>query len=479
MAHLHIDAVSGLSGDMLLGGLLDLGLPLARLTEGLGRLDLELPAMELRPVDRHGVRASRLFIAEDGAFPPEPAGAAGGHGHHHDHDHAHDHDHDHDHGGQSAGGRKKKGKARGKKGKKRPAAAASGPPHHHAHAPGPARTLPDMLALLEGAALPAAAAERAATVFRRLAEAEAEVHGKRPEEVHFHEVAGVDTIIDVVGVCLLLEALAVTRITCSPVTVGSGTVEVAHGKLPLPAPATAILLRGIPIAQEKTGCEMTTPTGAALAAVLVDAFGPMPPLAIERTGWGAGGRDLPDRANAVRLLLGAPAADAAAADPERDTVLQCTAAIDDMTGESAGYLVESLLAAGALDAYVRHVTMKKGRPGFELVVLCPEAQGEALLDRIFAETPTFGVRLQRLERAVLAREEVQLRLDDQPIRLKFGRRRGELVTVAAEYEDCRAAARALGLPLDAVMRQTEAFARDKAEAFTRQADSIQEEKADR
>jgi len=314
-----------------------------------------------------------------------------------------------------------------------------------------------MLELLDRSDLSAAVAERCCAVFTRLAEAEAAVHGKPLNEVHFHEVSGIDTIIDVIGVSLLLERLAVRTVSCSPVTVGSGFVDCAHGRLPVPAPATAELLRGIPVRQEDTGVEMTTPTGAALAAALAGTFGPAPEMRVERIGYGAGTRDLPGRSNVVRLFLGT----AAEARAGRDRVCELVCLIDDMSGEEVARAADRLRECGALDVYTIAAAGKMGRPAVEMTVLCPLPDVETMAAWVLAETSSFGVRRREVERSILPREWIGVQVGNAPVRVKVGCLGGGAYRFAAEYEDAAAVADACGCSLRQIMAQAEMQAREE------------------
>lgn len=309
------------------------------------------------------------------------------------------------------------------------------------------RHLPDILDLIAAAELPAAAADRAARVFRRLAEAEARVHGIPVEKVHFHEVGAADAIVDIVGACVGLETLGLERIVCSPLPPGSGSVCCEHGVLPVPAPATLELLRGVPLATCDATGEMTTPTGAALMTTLAAEFGPLPPLRVDAVGYGAGTRDTPERPNVLRLLVGEPAADEHA---EADSVVVLEANMDDATGQAVAHAVGRLLEAGALDAYSVPITMKKGRPGLLVTVLARPGDVPALEALLFAETTTLGIRRHLCQRHCLAREHVTVTTPFGPVRVKVGRYAGQVARAWPEYEDCAAAARAAGQSLRAV-----------------------------
>ena len=278
------------------------------------------------------------------------------------------------------------------------------------------------------------ARERAVSVFRRLAEAEARVHGTTAQKVHFHEVGAVDAIVDIFGVCAGLEILGVERIVSSGLPMGSGTVESAHGRLPVPAPAVAELMKGFPVRECGEEGELTTPTGAALAVTLADAFGPMPAMTVEHVGYGAGARENKDVPNVLRLILGREVGGDAA---ESDTVWLLEANLDDATGQTVGAATQALFEAGAVDVWATAATMKKGRPGVVVSCLVPEGLVGAAEEAFFRETPTFGVRRMRMERTKLAREHVTVETRFGPVRVKVGRRAGRVVTATPEYEDCR------------------------------------------
>ncbi len=293
--------------------------------------------------------------------------------------------------------------------------------------------------------------ERALGTFRRLAEVEARIHRRPVEQVHFHEVGGVDAIVDVVGVCAGLDGLGIASLTCGPVAQGVGMVRSDHGLLPVPAPAVLELLAGAPTYSTGQPVELCTPTGAALLAEWVVAWGPMPPLVVEAVGYGAGARDH-ERPNALRLVLGAPVAAAAA--PGQALVLETT--LDDLPGELVPHVLDALRAAGAADAWARPVLMKKGRPGIELACIAAPERGDALRRVLFRETTTLGVRGRLVEKWALERSWVEVEVGGGLVRLKLGRLDGEVVNVAPEFADCEAAARATGLPLKEVYARARA-----------------------
>jgi pyridinium-3,5-bisthiocarboxylic acid mononucleotide nickel chelatase len=306
------------------------------------------------------------------------------------------------------------------------------------------RHLAQILQMIEKAALPEGAKQNASAVFQRLAEAEADVHQTPVERVHFHEVGAADSIADIVGACVALDLLAVTSIVSAPLNVGSGTATTAHGVLPVPAPATAALLRGKPIYSDGPAVELTTPTGAALAVTLAREFGPLPPLQIAAAGYGAGGYDFPDRANVLRVILGEETHA-----PEATTITVIEANIDDLSPQILAYAMDRLLENGALDVTLQPIEMKKGRPGTLLRVLARPEDREALVRLIFAETSTLGLRTYTAERRVQARHWVDVETPHGKVRVKVA---GE-GAYAPEYEDCRRIAQESGVPLKHVIAE--------------------------
>ena len=309
----------------------------------------------------------------------------------------------------------------------------------HAH-----RHLAHILKMIEKAALPERAKQNAAAVFQRLGEAEAAVHQVPVEHVHFHEVGAADSIADIVGACVAFELLGVTAIVSAPLNVGSGTASTAHGLLPVPAPATAALLRGKPVYSDGPEVELTTPTGAALAVTLARSFGALPPLKIVASGYGAGGYDFPDRANVLRVILGE---ETGAAEATTITVLEAN--IDDLSPQILAYAMDRLLEKGALDVTLQPIEMKKGRPGTLLRVLARPGDREAMVETIFAETSTLGLRTYSADRRVQARHWVDIETPHGKVRMKVS---GE-GAYAPEYEDCRRIAQESGVPLKDVIAE--------------------------
>ncbi len=330
------------------------------------------------------------------------------------------------------------------------------------------RFLPDVEAIIAKGALTPRQRELATTIFRKLAAAEAAVHGMPVERVHFHEVGALDSIADILGAAVGLDLLGVEKFTSSPVPTGTGTVKAAHGLMPVPTPGTLELLRGVPLAPSKVEFELTTPTGAAILTTVVSEYTATPVMTVERVGHGAGTKDFLDRPNILRLMVGTangPSQRAGHAqrpngEPagETDTVVVLETNLDDVAPEVIGYCTERLFAAGALDVFVVQGQMKKGRPGFMLSVICEPAKAADLEAVLFRETATFGVRRHTAERSKLNREAVTVETPWGPVRAKRGWRADGFEVVTPEYDDCARVAREHNVPLRdvyaAVRRET-------------------------
>jgi uncharacterized protein (TIGR00299 family) protein len=309
----------------------------------------------------------------------------------------------------------------------------------HAH-----RHLSHILEMIEGAEIPPFAKRNAQAVFRKLGEAEAEVHQVPVEKVHFHEVGAADSIADIVGACVAFDLLGVDAIVCSPLNLGSGTVKTDHGVLPVPAPATARLLHNAPVYARGPAVELTTPTGAAMAATLACRFGTLPPMKISRTGYGAGDKDFPEHANVLRVILGQPSGA-----EEALSVSVIEANIDDMNPQILAYATERLLESGALDVTVQPLMMKKGRPGNLLRVIAKPEDREAVAQLIFAETSTLGLRFYAAERRVQARTWTDVETPFGKVRVKVSSEG----YYAPEYEDCRKLALESGVALKHIIAE--------------------------
>lgn len=305
------------------------------------------------------------------------------------------------------------------------------------------RHLPQIERIIDEAGLPPAVGERAKAVFRRLAAAEAAVHDTAPEKVHFHEVGAADAIVDVVGAAAALDALGVDAVECSAIPTGHGTLVCEHGVMPVPAPATAILLRGVPLAACEEEGELTTPTGAAVLTTIARRYGPPPAMRIGQVGYGAGTREGRTRPNLLRVLIGE--VDGVPAESELISVLETN--LDDMDGQALAHAAQKLRDAGALDVVIVPIIMKKGRPGHLLSVLCPPAAAERLEALVFAETTTLGVRRHAATRSTLARRHETVETRYGPVRVKVGARGEQVLQAWPEHDDCAAAAERHGVSL--------------------------------
>lgn len=397
---LHFDCFSGVSGDMVLGALLDLGLPIEALRGALGSLAIDYGGVSAERVLRAGVSATKFQAPAD--EPPA-------------HSHARDHGHDHDHG-------------------------HAHPAGSHSH-----HSLSEIAAFIRRSALSPQGRDRAIHLFERLAEAEAAIHAMPVEQVHLHEVGALDSIIDIVGAVYGLEWVAADVVTASPLNVGSGTVECAHGTFPVPAPATARLLQGVPIYSGAVARELVTPTGALIVTEYASAFGPLPPMRVDRIGYGAGSRDFKRNPNVLRLFAGETSGDAAV---ERVVSIECE--IDDMNPQLFGPLMDRLAQAGALDVFYAAVQMKKGRPGTLVTIVAPPDRRGAISDVLFAETTTIGVRYQDMLRDRLDRECVQVETPLGAIRFKVATRDGRVLNAAPEFDDCARVAAERHVPVKEV-----------------------------
>jgi uncharacterized protein (TIGR00299 family) protein len=288
--------------------------------------------------------------------------------------------------------------------------------------------------------------ERALKIFRRLGEAEARVHDVPVERIHFHEVGAVDAIVDVVGACVGFELLQVERFVASALHVGSGTVEMEHGRFPVPPPAVAELLKGAPVYATDIVGELVTPTGAAIVATVCEEFGALPRMNVQATGYGAGGREYKNFPNVLRVLVG----ESEVSPQGVEELLMVETNVDDVSPQVLGHLLERALELGALDCFFTHVQMKKNRPGVLVSILCRPTDGELMHELLFAETPTLGVRSYTLKRRALEREAVTVATEFGTIAVKVARHAGRTVGATPEYEDCRAAARAHNVPLRVV-----------------------------
>jgi pyridinium-3,5-bisthiocarboxylic acid mononucleotide nickel chelatase len=320
------------------------------------------------------------------------------------------------------------------------------------------RSLNAILEILQKSQLADPVRGRAAAIFTKLGEAEARVHDVPLEKIHFHEVGAVDAIVDIVGACIGFAALSIEQFACSPLNVGGGTARMAHGILPVPAPATANLLQGKPTYSSGVQRELVTPTGAAIVATLCGHFGPQPPMSVNSIGYGAGSADLEGQPNVLRLMIGESSPSLGPAAPGLDEQISVIEAnLDDMNPQIYGYFSDKALAAGALDVYTTPIQMKKNRPGTLLTVLCKPQDTNSLMSLIFAETTTFGLRSYTAQRRILPREHATVITSFGPVRIKLSRLNGRIQHATPEYEDCRKLAEHHNIPLQQVI--TEALRR--------------------
>lgn len=380
----YFDCFSGISGDMVLGALVDAGCDLAQLETELRRIPILGWTISAAKVTRKGLAATHVHVE-------------------------------------------------------------SSERHHH-------RSLLTILQLIKEAGLSAQVSERASKIFQRLGEVEARVHGVPIEQIHFHEVGAVDAIVDIVGAAIGFELLGIDHFVCSPLNVGGGCVDTQHGSLPVPAPATAELLRGAPTYSIGILRELVTPTGAAVASTLASQFGAQPAMTVGTIGYGAGTADLAEQPNVLRLLVGESFV-MQANEPGDETIVVLETNLDDMNPQLFGYFSERAFEAGALDVFSTAVQMKKNRPGQLVTVLCEQSKYEVLTELMFRETTTLGVRRFSVERRTLCRESVSVDTPLGRIRVKVARLNGRTLNAMPEYDDCQKIAAERGLPLKQVLAE--------------------------
>jgi uncharacterized protein (TIGR00299 family) protein len=383
MTVLYFDCFSGAAGDMILGSLIDAGVPLDEVRRALGTLAIEPDVVWTERVIRAGVTATKFCVkGEDGGE------------------------------------------------------------HAHAH-----RHLKGVYSLIDGSALTAAGKTRAKELFERLGRAEAEIHGTTMDKVHLHEVGALDSIIDIVGSVFALEYLGVDAIVSSPLNVGSGMVRAAHGLYPVPAPATMRLLEGAPIYSGQQPAELVTPTGALLVSGYAQEYGPVPAMRVRRIGYGAGTRDFKDTPNVLRVLLGESDDARPSQGVQAHTVVVIECEIDDMNPQIFGVLMDRLLAAGALDVFYTPVQMKKNRPGTLLTVVAAPGLRDRLTSIVFTESTTIGLRYREMTRECLERDTVIVDTPIGAVRFKVARRGAEVLNASPEFDDCARIAAERGIPL--------------------------------
>jgi pyridinium-3,5-bisthiocarboxylic acid mononucleotide nickel chelatase len=428
----YLDCFSGISGDMLLGAVVDAGVPLSLLSDTASKLGVGA-RLEAGKVMRGGLTATQIKVLTRESEAAEVVPTSDNvHSHHeyshHEHGHSHSDAHSHDHHAHSHD-------------------LAPSQDHEHTHH----RSLSTILGIIRSASLAGIVKDRAARAFQLLGEAEAGIHSIPIEQVHFHEVGAVDTIVDIVCAAAGAEALAIGQWMASPLNVGSGTVRCAHGTLPVPAPATLALLGDAPIYSAGPPMERVTPTGASALRMLDVQYAALPSLRVTATGYGAGGRETPGEPNVLRLLVG-EASDPAHSAVEPIAVIETV--IDDSTPQLLAYVSELLLAAGAWDVYRVPVQMKKGRTGVQLTVLASPDLFPALRDLLFRETTTIGLHWRIENKISLVREFATVETEWGPVRMKVARwPSGDVANASPEYEDCRKLAAQHAVPLKQVMQE--------------------------
>ena len=375
----YFDCFSGISGDMILGALVDAGVPFDRLQEGLSKLNLDGYTLTASTVLKKGIKATKVDVVIES---PEL----------------------------------------------------------------PGRPVKDLREIISESALDLSVKERSLTIIQRLAGAEAVVHNCPVEEVHFHEVGHIDTIVDVVGAVYGLQLLDVGRVLSSPIDTGSGYVRMSHGVFPIPAPATAELLKGKPVYSSGIGRELTTPTGAAIITTIASSFQALPEMRLSAVGYGAGGWDLHEKANVLRVLVGEEVQGY-----DADEVMLLETHIDDMNPQIYEYLIEKLLQAGALDVYLTPIMMKKSRPAHLLSIVTRVEDMDAIKRLVFKETTTLGIRSSKVTRSILKREIREVELPYGKVRVKVSGDKNSVINITPEYEDCKRIAMETGLPLKEII----------------------------
>jgi len=422
MKTLYLDIFSGISGDMFIGALLDLGIDTHQFEHELEKLRLDGYHLHVSREQKSGIAGIKfdVHLEDNHEHAHHHHEHEHSHAHHHAHGHSHAHEHEH---------------------------------HHHEHE----RTFSEIKQLISKSALSEWVKKKSIAIFQRIADAEGAIHGKPPEQVHFHEVVAIDSIVDIVGACIALEMLGKPRVLAAPVVEGVGWIDCAHGRFPIPAPATLAILgaRGVAVTQCDEPHELVTPTGAALLAELAESFGPMQGLVAEKIGFGLGTRENKTRPNVLRAVLGKESTvhspqSTVALDWEKDTIAVLETNLDDVSAEILGNFVERVLAAGALDVFHTPVQMKKNRPGVLLTILCAESDADRFSEMILRETSAFGVRRHPAERRKLRREFTTVKTPFGEVTVKIGKLDGKIVQAAPEFESCRKVAEQAKVPLKQV-----------------------------
>lgn len=444
----YLECFAGVSGDMFLGALVDAGADFAAMNQAAASLNLGA-GLRMRKVDRSGIHSTKVDVLLHGE--PAQEGLPGTshldlhtHEHPQEHSHSHDHKNEHTHSHDDHEPAHKGSHSH---------AHEEGHDHNHSHSHG--RSLSVIRTLIEGSQLAPETRRLAMRAFDLLGTSEARIHNVPVEKIHFHEVGAVDAIVDIVAACEGIRLLQVDAWVCSPLNVGGGLINCAHGQFPVPAPAVLDLLQGAPTYSSGMQMELVTPTGAALVRALGCTFSAFPPMRISSIGYGAGTRDPKNFPNVLRISVGesensvVPVAEEDASTSDTVTVLET--AVDDLNPQVIGNFAQLAYGAGALDVTLSPVQMKKGRPGTQIVVLCRQGQSARLQEMMFRELSTLGIRVRQEQRVTLERRLVEVETEWGKVRIKAGYLRGEEVNAAPEYEDCRTAALARNVPVKLVM----------------------------
>lgn len=448
MKTLYLDIFSGISGDMFIGALLDLGVEFHQLEIELAKLRLDGYVLKSARKQKSNIEGVKFDV--ELTEPPAAAKHSHEHSHSHGHAHGHSHDHSHDHGDHQHDHDHEHGE---------------GCDHDHSHEGN--RNFAQIRQLIQSSTLSDWVKDKAIAVFHRVAVAEGKIHGLPPEQVHFHEVGAVDSIVDIVGACIALELLGKPRVLAAPVVEGTGWVKCAHGRFPVPTAATLEILgaRGVAVTQCEEPHELVTPTGAALLAEFVERFAPMQGLIACKVGYGLGTRDNHTRPNVVRAVLGetispnqaaisASITDELATDSsldwQTDTVMVLETNLDDISAEILGYLLDLVMGRGALDAFHTPIQMKKNRPGVLFTILCLPNEADRFTELLLRETTAFGVRRYLTERRKLEREFTHVQTSFGLVQVKLGKLNGKVVQASPEFESCKTVAAQAGVPVRVV-----------------------------
>lgn len=451
---LYLDCQSGISGDMTLSALIDLGADITYIRDQLKKLPIDPFTMNIKQVDKKGISAKQLDLRFDEDANDLNDSQTHNHIHtEHQHLQVHTHDgHNHSHEGHNHSHNQNYTHTHSHVNAHELHNHSHDGHHHHHHEHRKASTILEMINKSE---LPVSVKRRSSAVFEVIAEAEGKIHGMDPREVHFHEVGAMDSIIDVIGVCLALENLKIDKIISSPVPTGYGKVKMAHGLYPIPAPATAEILIGIPLADFQVKGELTTPTGAGFLKALASDYGQIPPLSIVKIGYGAGKKDF-DHPNVLRAFLFRETPEAV-----RETIKVLECQLDDITGEALGYAMTKILTNGALDVFYSAVSMKKSRPGFLITVLARPQDAYAIEELLLKETSTFGVRMTEWTRRILERKFEKVSTPYGDLTVKIGYEGDVVYKISPEFEEAKKAALKNDVPLLEVYAAVQAAAREK------------------